>query len=138
MPQVFGFATASGGDMGAEGAGCDGVALARPVTRPAAASSRRRQCRLSQRQPSLGSAARASVARPASAEQAITRLTEDDTVVLVFNDIQMPGTMDGVDLARWLARERPWLKVLLTSGRPAPADARAWPFVAKPYRLDSV
>lgn len=50
----------------------------------------------------------------------------------------MPGTMDGVDLARWLARERPWLKVLLTSGRPAPADARAWPFVAKPYRLDSV
>jgi two-component system, response regulator PdtaR len=36
----------------------------------------------------------------ASAEQAITRPTEDDTVVLVFNDIQMPGTMDGVDLAR--------------------------------------
>jgi len=65
-------------------------------------------------------------------------LTEDDTVVLVFNDIQMPGTMDGVDLAQWLAREQPWLKVLLTSGRPAPAEARALAFIAKLYRLDSV
>jgi DNA-binding NtrC family response regulator len=58
--------------------------------------------------------------------------------MLVFSDIQMPGSMDGVDLAHWIALERPELKVLLTSGRPVPAAARAWPFIAKPYRMDNV
>lgn len=77
------------------------------------------------------------VIEAASAEQAIARLTEDDAAV-VFSDIEMPGAMDGVDLARWIARERPRSKVLLTSGRPVPAAVRAWPFVAKPYRLERV
>lgn len=78
------------------------------------------------------------VIEAASAEQAIGLLTEDEAVVLVFSDIQMPGEMDGVDLARWIERERPRLKLLLTSGRPIPAAVRAWPFVAKPYRLERV
>ncbi len=78
------------------------------------------------------------VVEATTAEEAVTTLQGDDDIAVVFSDIQMPGRMDGIDLARWIAREKPGLKVLLTSGRALPARARAWPFVAKPYRLDSV
>jgi CheY-like chemotaxis protein len=78
------------------------------------------------------------VTEAASADEAVSVLLGNSRDMLVFSDIQMPGAMDGVDLARWIARERPELKVLLTSGRPVPAAARAWPFVAKPYRMEGV
>lgn len=79
-----------------------------------------------------------SVVEAASADEAVSVLGGDGCVVLVFSDIQMPDANDGIDLAKWIASERPELKVLLTSGRPAPEAARPWPFVAKPYRLDRV
>ena len=79
-----------------------------------------------------------SVVEAASADEAVSVLSDDGCVVLVFSDIQMPDANDGIDLAKWIASERPELKVLLTSGRPAPEAARPWPFVAKPYRLDRV
>lgn len=79
-----------------------------------------------------------SVVEAASAAEAMSVLQGDSLVMLVFSDIQMPGEMDGVDLVRWIARERPELKVLLTSGRSVPAAAQAWPFVAKPYRVENV
>lgn len=79
-----------------------------------------------------------SVAEAASADEAVSVLQGDCLIVLVFSDIQMPDANDGVVLARWIATERPELKVLLTSGRPAPEAAQPWPFVAKPYRLDRV
>jgi CheY-like chemotaxis protein len=49
----------------------------------------------------------------------------------VFSDIQMPGSMDGVGLAHWVRRERPWLKVILTSG--AARAAKEAGVLAKPY-----
>jgi DNA-binding LytR/AlgR family response regulator len=58
-------------------------------------------------------------------------------VAAVFSDIQMPGSIDGIGLARWLARERPTVKVLLTSGRMG-SRGLDWPFIAKPYRLDEL
>ncbi len=79
-----------------------------------------------------------SVTEAASATDAVIVLKADSLVRLVFSDIQMPGEMDGVDLARWIARERPEVKVLLTSGRPLSETARAWPFVSKPYRMENV
>lgn len=78
------------------------------------------------------------VVEASSADEAVSVLDGDDRVVLVFSDIQMPDANDGIDLAKWIASERPELKVLLTSGRPAPEAAQPWPFVAKPYRLDRV
>ncbi|HKV17365.1 MAG TPA: response regulator [Reyranella sp.] len=79
-----------------------------------------------------------SVTEAASADAAVGILQGESVAMLVFSDIQMPGSMDGVDLARWIARERPELKVLLTSGRPIPEAARAWAFIAKPYRMKNV
>jgi len=79
-----------------------------------------------------------SVVEAASADDAVAILQEDDLVALVFSDIQMPGETDGVGLAQWIGRERPDLKVLLTSGRAVPATAGAWPFIPKPYRPENV
>jgi DNA-binding LytR/AlgR family response regulator len=36
----------------------------------------------------------------------------------VFSDIQMPGEMDGVGLAQWLATHHPDIPAVLTSGAP--------------------
>lgn len=60
---------------------------------------------------------------------------------LVFTDIQMPGDMDGLALAAWLAQHRPSVPVLLTSGfdRPAISDAGEHrQFIGKPYALSTV
>jgi CheY-like chemotaxis protein len=58
---------------------------------------------------------------------------------IVFSDISLPGTVDGLSLARWLRQRRPDLHVMLTSGygeavRPAATElvGRDY-FVAKPY-----
>ncbi len=62
-------------------------------------------------------------------------------VDLVFTDINMPGAMDGVGLARWLSVNRPLLPIILTSGEPRPELGRAAPhyrFVRKPYSLDAL
>lgn len=51
-----------------------------------------------------------------SADRAIETMTSDRVVDLVFSDITMPGSMDGIGLARWIRERRPDIKVLLTSG----------------------
>lgn len=52
---------------------------------------------------------------------------ELDEFDIVFSDVQMPGTLDGIGLAREIARRRPGLPVVLTSG-----------FVVAPERLREV
>ena len=66
-----------------------------------------------------------------SADEAIRVLQADVPVDIVFSDIQMPGSMDGFGLAQWVHRERPWLKVILTSG--AARTAKQAGVLAKPY-----
>lgn len=58
---------------------------------------------------------------------------------LVFSDIQMPGGLDGCDLARWVWANRPGLPVILASGRVLDDDlpddlCRLAPIERKPYR----
>jgi len=49
-----------------------------------------------------------------SADEAIaTQLVDID---VVFSDVMMPGQMDGIDLARWIAANCPDLPIVLTSG----------------------
>jgi CheY-like chemotaxis protein len=53
----------------------------------------------------------------------------------LFSDINLPGSMNGVALARWVRQRQLDTKVILTSGAEQPADdaegcAR---FLAKPY-----
>jgi CheY-like chemotaxis protein len=55
---------------------------------------------------------------------------------VLFTDIQMPGTMDGIALAHHTSKHWPWIGLLITSARPHP-DHAAFPkqsrFMAKPY-----
>lgn len=69
----------------------------------------------------------------ASAREALQQLRQDGHFDLVVTDVEMPGLMDGIDLARVVAAQRPEIGVLIVSGRnsgPLPADVH---FLAKPF-----
>ena len=70
-----------------------------------------------------------------SADEALRVLQAEVPVDLVFSDINMPGSIDGVGLAQWLRRERPQARIILTSGTPPPDLGELGPFLAKPYDL---
>ncbi len=58
----------------------------------------------------------------------------------VFTDLGLPGSVDGFDLGRWIARERPDLSVIFGTGGLATPCAdlatRAGRVFKKPYDLD--
>ena len=76
-----------------------------------------------------------SVLQAETAEEAIRLLRANRHIGVVFSDVQMPGSMDGVDLAQWIGRELPQVKVLLTSGKVGREQVGKWPLLAKPYQL---
>ncbi|MBW6531318.1 response regulator [Sphingomonas sp. RRHST34] len=75
------------------------------------------------------------------ADEALARLERSDDVQVLFTDIRMPGSMDGLQLAGEVHRRWPAIRILLTSGdtRPTgaaiPDDGR---FLAKPYRFEAL
>ena len=75
------------------------------------------------------------------ARAALKVLAEHSDVRVLFTDINMPGALDGLDLARETHARWPSIKLVVTSGRPQPAD-RDIPddgrFVAKPYSPDAL
>jgi two-component system, response regulator PdtaR len=73
-----------------------------------------------------------------NADEAIEQLQDHGSIGAMFSDIQMVGSMDGAALAHWSRRERPDVKVLLTSGRSLPPTVRDWPLLPKPYRPSDV
>jgi len=78
------------------------------------------------------------VIEASSADEAIRVLQADVKVDIVFSDVNMPGSMDGFGLAQWVRRERPWLRVILTSGAARTAKeagdlCEQGPILAKPY-----
>jgi CheY-like chemotaxis protein len=54
----------------------------------------------------------------------ILRHAEID-VDVVFSDVEMPGSMDGFQLSKWLRANRPGVDVILTGSVPRAADAAA-------------
>jgi CheY-like chemotaxis protein len=71
-----------------------------------------------------------------SAAKAITILESNSEITVVFTDVQMRGTMDGIALARYVRSRWPPTIIVASSGktRPAPgvlADDIA--FLSKPY-----
>jgi CheY-like chemotaxis protein len=73
-----------------------------------------------------------------NADEAITALEVDTRVAIVFSDVQMPGSMDGWGLARWVRRERPGVRVIMTSGVIRATEAAGdlcedGPLMVKPY-----
>jgi CheY-like chemotaxis protein len=82
------------------------------------------------------------VAEAGDAAEALSMLAEyAGAVHVVFTDIQMPGAVDGLALAR-LVRERwPDVAVILASGRAFPLRTDLPPgsaFLSKPYNLSDV
>ena len=71
-----------------------------------------------------------------SADQALALLAEHDDVHLLFSDIDMPGSMNGVELARLVHARWPLIGLLLTSGHHN-IDEKSLPdhgrFVRKPW-----
>ena len=81
------------------------------------------------------------VAHAPSAVVALDMLEADPKVDFVFSDMVMPGGMNGMELAREVARRRPDLPVLLTTGFSDAAEAAAREglrLLLKPYRIDAL
>jgi CheY-like chemotaxis protein len=77
--------------------------------------------------------------RAVSAAHALDRLAADGPFDLVFSDMVMPGDMDGLQLAREIARRRPELPIVLTTGySTASASAEGIRLLVKPYRIDTL
>ena len=58
-----------------------------------------------------------------NADQAISILESRSDISLLFTDIQMPGTMDGLKLAHAVHDRWPTIKIILVSGQVSPSDA---------------
>ena len=76
------------------------------------------------------------VAEAANADEAIAILEARPNIHVVFTDVQMPGSMDGLKLARAVRGRWPPIKIVATSGRlnvgetDLPEGGR---FLPKPY-----
>ena len=77
------------------------------------------------------------VVEAADADEAIEILESRLDITVIFTDIQMPGSMDGLKLARAVRGRWPPIKIVATSGHAhvletdLPEGGR---FLAKPYR----
>src|SRR4249919_2434695 len=58
-----------------------------------------------------------------NADEAIAILESRSDIALLFTDIQMPGSMDGLKLAHAVHARWPAIKIVLVSGQVKPSDA---------------
>lgn len=74
-----------------------------------------------------------------NAEAAVDILQARQDVRLVFTDVNMPGTMNGLQLAACVRDRWPRTHIVVTSGKCWPADKLAGAvFVPKPYALSNL
>jgi two-component system, response regulator PdtaR len=76
------------------------------------------------------------VIQASNADEAIAILTARPEIHVVFTDVQMPGSMDGLKLARFVRNRWPPIQIVATSGHVAvrPEDLPAGSvFLPKPY-----
>ena len=77
----------------------------------------------------------------ATGDQALKVLETRPDVGAIFTDVRMPGDVDGLDLARIVAKRWPHILVVITSGHgrigdeAIPDDGR---FIPKPYAPEKV
>jgi len=77
------------------------------------------------------------VLQAANADEAISILEARPDIRVIFTDIQMPGSMDGLKLAQFVRNRWPPIKIIATSGRVVVADddlPAGSVFLPKPYR----
>ena len=76
-----------------------------------------------------------------SGDEALELLTADSDVQLLFTDVNMPGTINGLALARQVHDRWPHIGIMVASAKrqPQPAELpRGSRFEQKPYSLDTV
>jgi two-component system, response regulator PdtaR len=81
------------------------------------------------------------VIQAANADEAIAILTGRSDIHVVFTDIQMPGSMDGLKLARFVRDRWPPIKIVATSGHVRVGDddlPAGSVFLRKPYRGEEI
>lgn len=77
------------------------------------------------------------VVEAASADEAIRRLEANREIRLVLTDVDMPGSMDGIQLANYVRGRWPPIRLIVISGKVGvkpgelPPGAR---FMSKPYQ----
>lgn len=75
------------------------------------------------------------------ASEAVDILETHPEIRLLFTDVDMPGSMDGLMLSAVVASRWPPVKIIVTSGKrmvecgELPVDGR---FMPKPYRIERV
>jgi CheY-like chemotaxis protein len=81
------------------------------------------------------------VLEAANADEAIEILESRNDIRVVFTDIHMPGSMDGLKLAHAVRDRWPPIEIIVTSGRETPTEedlpARGR-FLPKPYSSASI
>lgn len=76
-----------------------------------------------------------------NADGALKILNSHPEIEAIFTDIDMPGSMDGLDLAKFVRQSRPEVAILLTSGYlkiPRNDLPGKIPFFSKPYEVDRI
>jgi CheY-like chemotaxis protein len=82
-----------------------------------------------------------SVLEAPNADAALTVLESRPDVKLLFTDVQMPGSLNGMELARKVHARWPHILLVITSGRERPTPAEIpddGRFVAKPYSAEEL
>ncbi|MEO6014419.1 MAG: response regulator [Devosia sp.] len=81
------------------------------------------------------------VLEASNADEAMEQLVANPAIGAIFTDVQMRGSMNGLELAREVHRRWPTIKVVVTSGNHtfgsddlSPGDR----FVRKPYSADDI
>lgn len=81
------------------------------------------------------------VVEAANADEAIAILTQRPDIQLLFTDIDMPGSMDGLKLSAFVRKRWPPIRIVVTSGKWM-IEVTDLPdgsvFFAKPYGLDEI
>jgi CheY-like chemotaxis protein len=77
----------------------------------------------------------------ATGDEALVILSARTDIEVVFTDVNMPGEIDGMELARLISDRWPHIAVIITSGMVRPRNADLSPrslFFSKPYDLEHV
>ena len=74
-------------------------------------------------------------------DEALAVLEARPDIAVLFTDVNMPGSLDGLDLARVVHARRPDIKLLIASGKVRLGDddiPNAGRFLPKPYGPDAI
>ncbi|OOF62814.1 hypothetical protein BH925_09485 [Rodentibacter pneumotropicus] len=74
-----------------------------------------------------------------SAEQAIEQLEQGEKIDYLLSDIMLSDKLTGIDLAKWIQKNFPAIKILLITGHTAQLEnAEQFPVLIKPFTLQSL